>query len=241
MIKARRNGGRAGAAALIALVFVSACAGPGQRSRLGGQAPGYEIGATGRQLSAAAARDPVALRRAEARLAGTGSSGSALPYATRKAAPTRAKAVATARNPARAGSATSAPILTAAANVAAGSAALATPGAGGGGGPEQASQTPIMLGQARVEPRARGQAGAASDVSLPRSPAPWALLAAILAGFVAALALAWVLRPRSRSTPPAEAYPAPAAANDRDEPRRPARRAQTVPPKVTILAKAGGR
>ena len=241
MIKARRNGGRAGAAALIALVFVSACAGPGQRSRLSGKAPAYKIGATGRQLSAAAARDPGEVRRAQARLAGTRASGSTSSYATRKADPASAKAVATAKRPARAGSATSAPVLTAAANVATGPAALATPTTVGGGGPEQASQTPIVLGQAQVEPSASAQTQAAADVSLPQSPVPWALLAAILAGFVAALALAWVLRPRSRSTPPAEAYRAPTAANDREEPRRPARRAQTVPPKVTILAKAGGR
>ncbi|MBW3617497.1 MAG: hypothetical protein KY446_07020 [Proteobacteria bacterium] len=99
-----------------------------------------------------------------------------------------------------------------------------------------------MLGQARIEPvGTSAEVQERPETPFARGGALWPLLAAILAGFAAALALAWVLRPRSRAARDADAYPAPNPANDIEEPRRVSRRAAPAPPKVTILAQAGGR
>jgi len=90
-----------------------------------------------------------------------------------------------------------------------------------------------MLGQALTPQPQTAEAGPTGST--------WPWIGAILAGFAAALALAWVLRPRRKPAPEeifaAAPALAPSPANDVDGPRRVFRREGPPPPRVTILAR----
>ena len=101
--------------------------------------------------------------------------------------------------------------------------------AGAGAAPEAVQPQPVVLGQAMIPPSA-----AETGVAL----GSWPWLAAILAGFAAALLLAWMLRPRRAAAAPDEFFiPAPVPANDLGPARRSFRRSEPPPPSVTILAR----
>lgn len=233
MISVTRKLGYAGAAA--AVILLGACSNT-PRSAAGPQGQSYKVGRASAELSRAAAATPTqAQPRAQAAGAARGGAR-AKPAVNGQAAATRPSAPAAGVSPA------TVQAQSAGAQTFAGPAS--TPLAvDRSAAPEAVTPTPAAFSPLRLDRVTAGAARAMQPVTQAvESAAPWSWLAAIGAGFLAALALAWVLRPRRSEPPRDELYVAPTPANDPEEPRRaPVRRSQPPPPKVTILAGAGGR
>lgn len=206
--------------ALAAILLVACASEPAQtRAQLGAQsAPAaYRIGVVGAKLSAAASsRAPDGAARAP-----TGATEKR--PATRAAAPLAPRAAG-----AQTRSANPSPWLPGAPAPVAVS--VPTASSGIDASPQDVQPQPVRLGQALIVPPAMNQGSSAGSV--------WPWLLAILAGFAAALALAWGLRPRREAKARQEIMvPSPAPANDVDGPRRIFRREGPPPPRVTILAR----